>query len=220
MQTLEAVNVESLNRRVLVLNKNWQPHRVDTVRSALNLLFGEDGGEPKARIVDPFAQFQTYTWEDWSQLRPKSGEPVIHGVRELFRVPEVVLLNQYDKLFRRGVKFSRRMIHRRDNYTCQYFGCHPGSSELTIDHITPRSLGGLTTWTNCVVCCVECNQKKDNRTPRQARMKLLREPFKPKFELFKTDCQHIPKSWETWLKDHDAVVSEVYWNVTLENDND
>lgn len=210
---------ESLSRPVLVLNKSWMPHRIDTVRDALNLLFGEDGGEPKAKIIDPFADFQTYTWDDWTELRPQPGERAIIGAQRLFRVPEVVLLSQFNRHIQQRVKFSRRMIHRRDGYTCQYCGAMPGTEELTIDHIVPRAQGGQTTWTNCVVSCIRCNQRKDNRTPKQARMKLKREPFKPKYELFRTNRRDMPKSWATWIKDYDTLVSEVYWNVPMDNDN-
>jgi len=215
--TLARKNSRSLQRPVLVLNKSWAPHRIDTVKEAMGLLFREDDGEPEARIIDPFANFQTYTWEDWSKLRPQEGELALHGVREAYRVPEVVLLTSFNKLPNQRVKFSRRAIHRRDDYTCQYCGSKPGTEELTIDHITPRSHGGETTWKNCVVSCIRCNQRKDNRTPQQAHMKLMREPFKPRFELFKTNGK-ILSSWKTWITDLDAVVSEMYWEVPLEND--
>jgi 5-methylcytosine-specific restriction endonuclease McrA len=217
MTALAIKQTSSLTRPVLVLNKMWAPHRIDTVKDALGLLTGEyKAGEPKARIIDPFDNFATYSWDEWSGLAPRNNEPAIVGVQRLFRVPEVVLLTHYDQMPQNRVKFSRRMIHRRDNYTCQYCGKHQMSENLTIDHIVPRSQGGQTTWLNCVVACHKCNARKDNRTPKQASMKLIREPFKPKFELLK--CRRPLPSWRTWINDFDKLVSECYWEVPLEND--
>ena len=217
METVTQVqNVRSLHRPVLILNKSWAPHRIDTVKDVMSLLFREDDGDPEARIIDPYTDFQTYTWEDWSKLRPKTGELALRGVRELYRVPEVVLLTQFDKLPRQRVKFSRRSIHRRDEFVCQYCG-KSVKNEGTIDHIVPKCLGGETCWTNCVCCCIPCNQKKDSRTLKEAHMKLLRPPVKPRFEMFKTNGR-ILKSWKTWITDIDAIVSEVFWEVPLAND--
>jgi 5-methylcytosine-specific restriction endonuclease McrA len=217
MEALKIKTTQSLTRPVLVLNKMWSPHRIDTVKDSLGLLFGEyEAGEPKARIIDPSDNFSTYSWEEWTQLRPKKGELALHSAKRLFRVPEVVLLTQYDKMIQSRVKFSRRMIHRRDNYQCQYCGKKHITENLTIDHIVPRSKGGQTNWLNCVVACYACNIKKDDRTPEQAGMKLIRQPFKPKFELLK--CRRPLPSWKTWISDFDKLVSEMYWSVPLEND--
>ena len=75
-----------LERPTLVLNRNWQPVNVATVARALVLLWNES-----ARVVDP-ADYQLYTWADWSKLRPRDGEPFIQAVRLRLRVPEVVAL--------------------------------------------------------------------------------------------------------------------------------
>lgn len=201
-----------LDRRVLVLNKLWTVVNVCSLQRAMGLLFSleDDGVTPKARIIDPFDQFATYTWSDWAKIRPKEGEDILKSVREQFRVPEVILLSGYDKLPNRRVKFSRREIYRRDHNQCQYCGKNVGN-EGSIDHVVPRSQGGQTSWTNCVLACLRCNTRKDNRTPRQAAMKLAREPFKPKFS-YKTDRKYFPKSWE-------AFISEAYWEVEMQNDN-
>lgn len=196
-----------LDRRVLVLNKLWTVVNVCSLQRAIGLLWTE-----KAKIIDPFDQFATYTWADWRQLRPAEDEAALRSTFERFKVPEVILLLDFDKLPNRRVKFSRRMIYKRDNFVCQYCGKAKPGGELSIDHVLPRSQGGLTTWDNCVCACLKCNAKKDNRTPKQAGMKLLRTPVKPKFNLFKADRQSVPKSW-------DAFVSEAYWNVEIENDN-
>jgi len=198
------------NRKVLVLNRGWNAIGVVTLERALVMLFSEyKDGTPKARIIDPTKDFQTFTWEDWSRLRPKNGEDTIKGTNLVFRVPEVILLSKYDKLPQHKIHFSRRTIYKRDANTCQYCGCMPGTEELTIDHVLPRSRGGKTTWENCVLACVGCNSKKADRTPEEAYMKLRKQPKKPMIPLFKGDIRI--KSWEAFL-------GEAYWNVTLAND--
>ena len=73
-----------LEQPTLILNRNWQPVHVATVERALVLLWNES-----ARVVDP-EDFQLYTWEDWSRLKPRDGEAFVQAVRFRLRVPEVV----------------------------------------------------------------------------------------------------------------------------------
>ncbi len=192
-----------LQRPSLVLNRNWQPVNVATVARSLVLLWNES-----ARVVDP-ASFQLYTWEDWSRLRPRAGEAFIQAVRQRLRVPEVIVLAEYDRLPQAGVSFSRRNIFKRDHYACQYCGVQPGSQELTIDHIVPRSRGGLTNWENCVLACVACNKRKADRTLAQVGMKLHRTPTRPNWKPFYARHSVRCESWSKFL-------SEAYWNVALE----
>jgi 5-methylcytosine-specific restriction endonuclease McrA len=198
-------------RKVLVLNKSWSPVNIVPLKEAIGMLFPENGETPRARIIDAANDFMTFTWDDWSKIRPNEGEDVIRGIGRDFRIPEVILLTVYDKTAKRKVRFSRRAIYKRDNYQCMYCGGMPGTEELTIDHVLPRCLGGQTTWLNCVVACVKCNSRKDAKTIKQAGMKLLKEPTKPKFDLFAVERKVVPKSWTNFL-------SESYWSVELQND--
>jgi len=196
------------NRKVLVLNKMWTAINICTLRDALPLLFKFEKGQPKAQVVSE--NFSTYTWADWAELRPKDGEECISTIHRKFCIPEIVRLTHQDKMFKKSINFNRRALYRRDNYTCQYCGCKPGSEELTIDHVLPRYHGGLTTWDNCAVACVGCNSKKAARTPAQAGMKLLSVPKRPKLDLLASGSGLL-KSWKHFL-------SEAYWSVELEND--
>jgi 5-methylcytosine-specific restriction endonuclease McrA len=206
-------------KKVLVLNKSWTAVQIVSLRRAITMLFGENDQEPKARIIDPFEGFQTYSWADWAKIAPKDDEESIHSARMKFRIPEVILLSEYDKTPNHRLNFSRRHVYRRDNNQCQYCGEKPGTEELTIDHVLPRAQGGTTTWENCVLACIGCNSHKANRTPEQAKMVLQgwkpphkrRAPYKPKYGLFKGDRVIVPTSWKHFL-------SEAYWNVTLDND--
>lgn len=207
-----------LQRPVLVLNKSWIAVAVVSVQKAIYLLNKkEDDGQPKARVVEispdnnGASLYDWADWADWSQMvfdELKQEDPKIRTVRQDYKVPEIIVLTRHNKMPQQRVNFSRRTIHRRDGFRCQY--CNKKTEELTIDHIIPRSQGGPTTWENCVCCCVECNSKKANRTPEEANMVLLSVPVKPKFTL--PAAKYRIKSWE-------AVLGAAYWEVELTNDN-
>jgi 5-methylcytosine-specific restriction endonuclease McrA len=191
-----------LQRPTLVLNRHWQPVRVTTVARALVQVWNDT-----AHVVDP-VDYQLYTWEDWAALRPQAGEPCITTPRLRLRVPEVVTLTTYDRLPVLTVPFSRRNVFKRDHFTCQYCGAQPGSAELTIDHVIPRSHGGSSSWDNCVLACVACNRRKANRTPEQAGMVLRKQPVRPRWQPFYAVTRVRIDSWSRFL-------SEVYWTVEL-----
>ena len=197
------MNVNVLHRPTLVLNRNWQPVNVATVARALMLLWNE-----AARVVDP-ETYQLFTWADWSKVVPRDGDAFIQAVRLRLRVPEVIVLAEYDRLPSAAVSFSRRNVFKRDHWTCQYCGLQPGGEELTIDHVVPRSQGGTSTWDNCVLSCIDCNHRKADRTPQQAGMKLRRAPIRPTWKpLYAWHTTRI----DNWSK----FISETYWNVRLE----
>ena len=72
------------------------------------------------------------------------------------RLPSVIALKQYVPLSRRPA-FTRFNVFLRDRFACQYCGDTPGTSELTFDHVIPKSRGGLTSWDNVVAACSHCN---------------------------------------------------------------
>ncbi len=204
--------MSALQQKVLVLNKNWSPVGTVTLQRGLTLLFGEyDDGTPKAKIIEP-SSYQTFTWDDWSQLKPEVTDAKIQSANCFFRVPEIILLSKYEKLPRPKVHFSRRTLYKRDKMTCQYCGSTPGTELLSIDHVIPRSQGGQTTWDNCVLACVDCNRKKADKSLKQANMKLRSVPKKPESNMFRYDTMKPVKSWEAFL-------GAAYWNCELENQN-
>jgi 5-methylcytosine-specific restriction endonuclease McrA len=192
-----------LERPTLVLNRSWQPVHVATVARSLTMLWNES-----ALVIDP-DDFKLYKWADWARLAPREGEPFIRTVTFRLRVPEVLTLTWHDRPRHSAVTFCRRNVFNRDHQTCQYCGSRPGTEELTIDHVIPRSQAGQTHWENCVLACVPCNARKANRTPEQAGMKLRRQPVRPAWKPL-YDCSAIRiASWSRFL-------SEAYWNVSLE----
>jgi len=86
---------------------------------------------------------------------------------------------------------------------------------LNLDHVVPRSQGGESSWENVVCCCHRCNRKKGGKTPRQAGMKLLKQPVKPQWTSFVLTSQvgHGYREWLPFLSPVDAS----YWNVELEH---
>ena len=191
-----------LTRPTLVLNSNWVAINVATVTTAIKKVWTEN-----AYVVDPYS-YVKYSWAEWAIMRPDGNDPYINCVGFKLRVPEVITVVNYDKIPFKTVAFSRKNLFQRDKCACQYCHKQPGVKNLTIDHIVPRSRGGFSTWENCVLACVECNHKKADKTPNEARMNLRKNPKKPTWRpIFHTGI--VLDSW-------DKFVSEVHWNVPLE----
>ena len=133
--------------------------------------------------------------------------------RFVFPMPSVVrFLKSVRGFFKRRVKFNRANVWIRDNGKCQYCGCKIGKNDFTYDHVLPQSKGGKTCWENIVVACVPCNQRKQNLSPEQAKMKLLSKPIMPK-ALPSGDLSRIwgdvPKCWA------DYIGTMTYWGGSL-----
>jgi 5-methylcytosine-specific restriction endonuclease McrA len=192
-----------LDEPTLVLNRSWLAISTTTVRKAMCLLY-----QRAASVICP-ETYQPHDFDSWSSLSVARDEPCVRTVSLSLRIPEIIVLRRYDSLPRRSVAFSRRNLYRRDHFTCQYCGSRPGSEELTIDHIVPRSLGGRTTWNNCVLACVECNKRKSNRALRDTGMRLRKPPRSPRWSWdVEIALGRRRASWEHFL-------SERYWNVEL-----
>ncbi len=197
-----------LNSSVLVLNRSYLPIHVTSVRRAFSLLY-----QGIARAVD--AQYQTFDFQEWSQLAVARDAEAIGTSGGRIRVPRVIVLLAFDRLPKRHVRFSRLNLMARDSFQCQYCKIKPSKAELNLDHVVPRALGGRSTWENVVTSCVECNRKKGGRTPRQAGMKLMTRPERPRW----TPLMNLMLSrvrYEEW-KPFLGVVDASYWNVELDD---
>jgi 5-methylcytosine-specific restriction endonuclease McrA len=199
------------NASVLVLNRNYQPVHVTSVKRAFTLLY-----LGAARVVEP--DFSTFDFDDWAALGAATGDDVIRTVGRAIRVPRVILLQLYDRLPRTKVRFSRLNIYARDDSTCQYCGQKLPRPMLNLDHVVPRARGGRTTWENVVCCCVPCNLKKGSKLTYEAGMKLLRQPVRPKWTpTFRTPGGRVAhREWLPFL----GVVDASYWNTELVDDDD
>ena len=161
-----------LSSNVLVLNRSYLPVHVTSVRRAFSLIY-----RGTALAVDP--EYETFDFASWRQL--PAGDSSIGTSRGRLRVPRVIVLRSYDRVPRRHVRYSRVSVFTRDRYTCQYCGSKPPRSQLNLDHVIPRALGGRTSWENVVCSCLDCNRRKGGRTPSQARLRLRQRPVKPRW---------------------------------------
>lgn len=106
----------------------------------------------------------------------------------LFLIPSVIKLNRYFNIYKRHITFSRKNLFIRDNFLCQYCGKHFPNNQLTYDHVVPKSrykpnYRVSTNWTNIVTSCRSCNSKKGNKTPQEAGMNLIKNPYAPTYDL-------------------------------------
>jgi 5-methylcytosine-specific restriction endonuclease McrA len=106
-------------------------------------------------------------------------ESTDHQVGPLLLPRIIRLIERVKAIYRRKVGWSKRSVMLRDRFTCQYCGKQGKHNYLTIDHVLPRSRGGRNIWQNTVTACFQCNNSKGDRTPREARLSLLRQPYQP-----------------------------------------
>ncbi len=164
-----------MNNAVLVLNQNYEPLNVCNVRRALVLVIGG-----KAEILE---------------AKPHT----LASVSARFPAPSVIRLVYLIRRPRPRVKLTRREIFIRDNYTCQY--CDRQVSDLTIDHVIPRSRGGLHVWDNVVSACRACNHRKGGKSIAEARMALHKQPHEPRAGMYYTIERRLDTSVQTdWHK--------------------
>jgi 5-methylcytosine-specific restriction endonuclease McrA len=210
---MTAGSYSPLDASVLVLNKMFMAVHVISVRRAFCLLCKE-----LAEVVSfeegAFASYDFASWQELSAYRSKhfrkEEDDWVRTTTAEIQAPRVIRLLDYDKVPKQTVKFNRRNIFARDHNQCQYCGKKFSTSELSLDHVIPRSQGGGTTWENIVCACVDCNVRKGGRTPRQANMTLIRKPEKPKRSpvLNMKLTQSKYRSWQSFL-------DNAYWSVEL-----
>lgn len=201
-----------LSSSVLLLNRFYMALRVVSAKRAMTLVYRE-----LAEIVSlEDGQYLSYDFGDWLAVSAARAtfEPEEHDwirtVRFQIAVPRIIRLLGYDKLPQVAVKLNRRNLFARDHNRCQYCGRRVPTTDLSIDHVVPRSQGGKTTWGNVVCACTCCNVKKGGRTPAQARMSLIAKPMRPRRSPILTiklsDSRYA--SWKQFL-------DYAYWNVEL-----
>jgi 5-methylcytosine-specific restriction endonuclease McrA len=137
---------------VLVLNATFEPINVTAVRRALVLM------------LKGVAQAE----------ETQANE--VHSTSRAVQVPSVIRLLTYRHIPQQSRALSRKNILLRDRNTCQFCGRALPASELTLDHVMPRSRGGHSSWENLVACCYQCNNRKGDRTPEEAGLQLARRP--------------------------------------------
>jgi 5-methylcytosine-specific restriction endonuclease McrA len=158
---------------VLVLNQNYQPLNICRVRRAVVLLF-----QGKAEVLE-------------------NGRGEIHSISCTIPLPSVIRLVQAVKRPWLPRKLTRLEVFNRDRFTCQY--CGKETRELTLDHVIPRHQGGEHVWENVVSACIPCNRQKAGKTPAEAGMKLIRQPFAPRAGSFYIPFHYL-RTHQEWRK--------------------
>lgn len=172
--------------RVLLLNgSTWEPLDIISVPRAMNLILAQ-----KAIVVEVTGKF-------------------LRSVSQKFEIPSVIALKTYINVPRRRATWSRRAVLTRDNYTCIYCEVKPGDvvqgkllgkSDMTIDHILPKSRGGKDVWTNTACACYVCNRRKGDRLPGEAGMRLRWEPRRPRTNYLVLEVGTGPASWKKFIE--------------------
>lgn len=160
---------------VLVLNASYEPLNITTWRRAVVMLLK---GKAEGLEHDP-----------------------THLIREDTLLPTVIRLRQFVRVPYRQLPLTRRNLFHRDGHCCQY--CGYSGDQLSVDHVVPRSRGGLDAWENVTTACLSCNVRKGNRTPREAGMVLLRHPHRPASGLGYEATRHLRagrhREWTKYL---------------------
>lgn len=161
---------------VLVLNRSWQAINVKTPADAISMMFA--GTATGLNIVGE-DEMVPLTWKDWSELPHDEHSEYIKTAKGQVKVPKVIVLSHFNDVPKRRPRFTAKNLWERDKGICQYTGRPLTPNEGNIDHVIPKSRGGKTNWTNCVLSHKDVNFKKGNKTPTEAGLKLIKPPTEP-----------------------------------------
>ncbi len=162
---------------VLVLNASYEPINICGARRALVLVL-----------------------KGVAKTEEEQGA-ILHAARVRMPMPSVIRLLEYRRIPHQTRALSRKNILLRDRNTCQYCGVVLHSAELTLDHVQPRSRGGLSTWENLVAACHGCNRRKGNQLLHELQdMKLMREPRPFSLHTSRHIMRMIGHSDQKWRK--------------------
>ncbi len=165
----------ALNARVLLLNQSYEPLAICNVKKAIILIF-----LGRAELVK------------------ENENKKVRSVSREFPWPSIIRLSFYVKVPFRKIILTRKSILKRDSHKCAY--CGRGDLTLTLDHIIPKAKGGEDTWENLVAACLPCNNKKGDRTPEEANLKLKIRPYKPNHITFiSNNAGRMEEAWKPFL---------------------
>lgn len=178
--------MKEINSKCLVLNADYTPLAIINWQKAILWSFKDEHSyHINVDIIDFY-----------------KDDFIVGANYKKYPIPAVAKTHKYFRIHNSRIKFSRKNLFIRDNYSCQYCGTQLESHKLTYDHVIPKSIWtnpnrSPTNWTNIVTACVKCNLKKGNRTPQQANMPLKNLPVMPEQTL-----KYLPISYSvTKIKD-------------------
>ena len=159
-------------RRVLVLNQDFTPISVCSAERAFLLLY-----------------------LDKAELIHQAKDTKMRTINASYPMPSVIRLSRYIVIPYKRVMLTRQNIFKRDGNICLYCG---SPKDLTLDHVLPKSRGGDSSWINLATACKKCNSLKGDKTPKEANMSLIKQPFKPSYIMFVRHFSGFTS--EDWLK--------------------
>jgi hypothetical protein len=161
---------------VLVLNKNWQAINVTSPLEALSMMFSDSATGLDCKGEDMLVPLK---WNDWIKLEITDKDECVSTVRGKIKCPVIIILSKFDKVPLKRPRFSTKNLWIRDRAICQYTGQKLTPKTGNIDHVIPKSRGGKTDWSNCVLSHKDINSIKANKTPREAGLALISPPKIP-----------------------------------------
>ena len=186
---------EISHKNCLVLNADYTPVRIVSWQKALQIYYKyQNSKKYSVEIVDFY-----------------KNDFIAGANNKKYPVPAVVKISKYRNVRYEDVKFSRRNVFIRDDFTCQYCGKKHNENELTRDHVVPRSKwtkkSSSTVWTNIITACRPCNTRKGNKTLQQSGMKILKEPTIPDksrkylriYDYLDTIKEDMPDEWKVYI---------------------
>jgi len=165
-----------MNGNVLVLNSTYEAIHICSLKRAIVLVL------KGVAVVE------------------EASDKVLHSSNSAFAVPMVIRLVRYIYIPKKDVHLTRKNVILRDKHICQYCGQKYRSEDLTMDHVIPRSRGGVTTWENVVACCRTCNNRKADRLPKEAGLKLIKKPEMPRRIMYLHVVRYMAQDIEQWKK--------------------
>jgi 5-methylcytosine-specific restriction endonuclease McrA len=164
-----------INRRVLVLNQDFNPISICTIQRAFLLVYFEK-----------------------AELLSNSNGSMLRTVSKSFPMPSVIKLRNYVNVPYKNVVLTRQNIFKRDGFECQYCGTQ---DDLTLDHVVPKAKGGKSTWSNLITACKDCNTRKGDFTPEEIGFSLKNTPYRPSYIMFLRDFSGFAHDeWIPYLK--------------------
>jgi 5-methylcytosine-specific restriction endonuclease McrA len=169
---------DMLNKNiVLVLNRNWQAINIRTPADAFCQMATNAA---TALDIEGESHIRPVAWSEWITLPVRADDFAVRTARGTIRVPTVIVAVNYAKVPKKRPKLNAKTIRERDGNRCQYTGKVLAPDEGNLDHVVPRSRGGLDTWENLVWSDKAVNSQKGNRLPHEAGLTLLNVPRAPK----------------------------------------
>ena len=164
-----------INKRVLVLNQDFNPISICTIQRAFLLVYFE-----KAELIS------------------NRNGTMLRTVNTAYPMPSVIKLRAFVHVPYRNVVLTRQNIFKRDGFVCQYCGT---STDLTLDHVVPKAKGGKSTWMNLITACKDCNARKGDYAPEEVGFTLKYTPYKPSYILFLREFSgYAYDEWIPFLK--------------------